>query len=174
METASASIRRARPLLGTFVEIAVAGTTIPAMEAAVEAAFAAVAMVHGLMSFHEPDSDVSRLNRGAASGAVRVHDWTYQVLDTACELHRRSAGMFDVAVAPALQKLGMLPRAISPPPCGEGSGVGVGERGTSVPQPHAPTPTLSQPKPRIRGFRPAKRAIEIGNSRFRLGGEKRC
>src|SRR5712692_3577918 len=36
-----------------------------------------------------------------------------------------------------------------------------------------PTPTLPQPKPRIRGFRPPNKAIEIGNSRFRLGGGRR-
>jgi len=110
MEAAPDSLRRARPLLGTFVEIAVAGAAIPAMEAAVEAAFAAIAKVHRLMSFHEPDSDVSRLNRGAAASEVRVHDWTYRVLETACDLHHRSAGIFDVAVAPALQELGVLPR----------------------------------------------------------------
>src|SRR5215831_11489541 len=32
-----------------------------------------------------------------------------------------------------------------------------------------PTPSLPQPKPRLRGFRPLNKAIEIGNSRFRLG-----
>jgi thiamine biosynthesis lipoprotein len=109
MEAAPVSIRRARPLLGTFVEIAVAGQTFDAAEAAVEAAFSAVATVHRLMSFHEPDSDVSRLNRGAASGPVRVHDWTCQVLEAARDLHRRSEGMFDISVAPALQRLGLLP-----------------------------------------------------------------
>jgi len=107
MEAAPDSIRRARPLLGTFVEIAVAGAPVAAMEAAAEAAFAAVATVHRLMSFHDPDSDVSRLNREAASDAVRVHDWTYRVLETAVELNRRSAGLFDIAVAPALQSLGI-------------------------------------------------------------------
>src|ERR1700676_3219280 len=95
MEAVPASIRRARPLLGTFVEIAVRAP-IPAAEAAVEAAFAAVAMVHWLMSFHEPDSDVSRLNRGAAAGAVRVHDWTYQVLQTGVDRRCRSAGVFHI------------------------------------------------------------------------------
>src|SRR6266853_3013695 len=120
MEAAPVSIRRARPLLGTFVEIAVAGQTFDAAEAAVEAAFTAVATVHWLMSFHESDSDVSRLNRGAASGAVRVHDWTYQVLETALDLNHRSAGMFDVAVAPALRNLGLLPRVPNPPLEGEG------------------------------------------------------
>src|SRR5215472_8010566 len=54
----------------------------------------------------------------------------------------------------------------SPPPCGEGMGVGVRECGTAVPR----GTTLPQPKPRIRGFRPLERVIEIGNSRFRLGG----
>jgi thiamine biosynthesis lipoprotein len=109
MEAAPVSIRRARPLLGTFVEIAVDGQTFDAAEAAVEAAFAAIATVHRLMSFHEADSDVSRLNRGAALGGVRVHDWTYQVLEAARDLHRRSGGMFDISVAPALQRLGLLP-----------------------------------------------------------------
>src|ERR1700719_1678549 len=110
MEAAHASIRRARPLLGTFVEIAVAGATISVMEAGVEAAFAAVATVHRLMSFQEATSDVERLNRGAWSGAIPVHGWTYQVLETALDLNRRSAGVFDVAVAPALQDVGLLPR----------------------------------------------------------------
>src|SRR5215471_10326281 len=109
MEAGPISIRRARPLLGTFVEIAAVGQTFDAAEAAVEAAFSAVATAHRLMSFHEADSDVSRLNRNAASGAVRVHDWTYRVLAAAGDLHRRSGGVFDVAVAPALQRMGLLP-----------------------------------------------------------------
>lgn len=103
------SIRRVRPLLGTFVEVAVAGAPLDAAQAAVEAAFSAVATVHRLMSFHETDSDVSRLNRSAASHAVKVHDLTYQVLEAARDLYRRSGGMFDISVAPALQRLGLLP-----------------------------------------------------------------
>jgi thiamine biosynthesis lipoprotein len=111
MEAAHVSIRRARPLLGTFVEIAVAGESLDAIEAAVEEAFSAVATVHRLMSFHETGSDVSRLNGGAASGAVCVDDWTYQVLEAARDLYRRSGGVFDISVAPALQRLGLLPGA---------------------------------------------------------------
>jgi thiamine biosynthesis lipoprotein len=118
MEAAHVNIRRARPLLGTFVEIAVAGPAIDAMEVAVEAAFSAVATVHRLMSFHEANSDVSRLNREAASGAVRVHGWTYQVLEAACDLHGRSAGVFDISVAPVLQRLGLLPGAPASSPGG--------------------------------------------------------
>jgi thiamine biosynthesis lipoprotein len=104
------SVRRARPLLGTFVEIASAGAAHGETACAIEAAFDAVANVHRLMSFHDPDSDVSRLNREASVRDVAVHPWTYRVLETAIALQRESNGTFDIAVAPVLQKLGRLPR----------------------------------------------------------------
>jgi thiamine biosynthesis lipoprotein len=110
MPPAANSVRRARPLLGTFVEIVTAGMAQPEMTAGIEAAFAVVARVHGLMSFHAPDSDVSRLNRYASFGSVAVDPWTYQVLEMAIGLRRCSAGIFDIAVAPVLQAIGLLPR----------------------------------------------------------------
>jgi len=108
--TACDSIRRARPLLGTFVEIVAAGAAPDEMNRAVAAAFAAVAEVHDLMSFHAAGSDVSRLNAQAWTAAVCVHPWTFQVMHTAADLHARSAGVFDVAIAPVLEDLGLLPR----------------------------------------------------------------
>ena len=78
-------------------------------EGAVEAAFAVVTEVHRLMSFHEADSDVSRLNRAASSEAVAVHPWTYQVMKMAVDINHRSAGAFDIGIAPTLQQLGQLP-----------------------------------------------------------------
>lgn len=64
MEATRASIRRARPLLGIFGEIAVAGTAVDPMEAAGDAECSALAMEHRLPGSHEANSDVSRLNRG--------------------------------------------------------------------------------------------------------------
>jgi thiamine biosynthesis lipoprotein len=110
MQIVSDRIRRARPLLGTFVEIEAAGAQVPAMQSAVNAAFQAIADVHRLMSFHEPDSDVSRLNREAGVRPIRVHAWTFRVLEAAVEMHRRSKGIFDITVAPTLQAMGLLPR----------------------------------------------------------------
>ncbi|HEX6806961.1 MAG TPA: FAD:protein FMN transferase [Gemmatimonadaceae bacterium] len=110
MQRASSSLRRARPLLGTFVEISVTTCRDECSAAqAIDAAFDAVALVHNLMSFHEPGSDVGRLNREGAQGAVTVHPWTYQVMKAAVELQRESDGCFDVTVAPALQALHLLP-----------------------------------------------------------------
>jgi FAD:protein FMN transferase len=99
-------VRRARPLLGTFVEIAVAPCAVA--DAAIDAAFEAVARVHSLMSLHDSQSDVSRLNRGGTS-AVAVDALTFDVLAAAAELQRRSGGLFNIAVAPVLQSLGLLP-----------------------------------------------------------------
>jgi FAD:protein FMN transferase len=109
MAKLSAKIRRARPLLGTFVEIEVSGASESDMTAAIDAAFDAVAKVHRLMSFHDAESDVSRLNREAQRKPTVVDDWTFSVLEAAAELHRRSNGKFEIAVAPALQALGLLP-----------------------------------------------------------------
>src|SRR5579863_2754915 len=121
MATASDRPRRAKPMLGTFVEIELAGVDKSEMNTAIDAAFEAVARVHRLMSFHEQDSDVSRLNRDACFRAVGVHAWTYQVLEAAVEMHQRSSGMFDVAVAPVLQALGLLPRLHGDMPISEGA-----------------------------------------------------
>jgi len=118
MATARDRLRRAKPLLGTFVEIAAAHAAPDLMEAAVEDAFDAIARVHRCMSFHDPASDVSRLNQHAAAGAVTVDPWTFQVLEAAVELHRRSAGIFDIGVAPALQEAGLLPGPTCPRPPG--------------------------------------------------------
>jgi thiamine biosynthesis lipoprotein len=109
METGCDSIRRAKPLLGTFVEIQASGASKANLNAGINAAFDAVAKVHRLMSFHEPDSDVSRLNQSASSYPVAVDPWTYEVLRTAMDLHSRSQGVFDITVAPVLQDLGLLP-----------------------------------------------------------------
>jgi thiamine biosynthesis lipoprotein len=115
MATDCDSVRRARPLLGTFVEITASGARGVDLNAGIDAAFNAIARVHRLMSFHEPDSDVTRLNQFASHHPVRVDSWTYEVLRTANDLHARSRGVFDITVAPVLQGLGLLPRPIDEP-----------------------------------------------------------
>jgi thiamine biosynthesis lipoprotein len=109
MATASDRIRRARPLLGTFVEIEATGSDRSGINQVIDAAFETVANVHRLMSFHEPDSDVSRLNREAMDRPVNVHSLTFRVLEAAVDMHRRSNGIFDIAIAPILQGMGLLP-----------------------------------------------------------------
>jgi FAD:protein FMN transferase len=100
---------RARPLLGTFVEITAEGLPHPTLDRAVNAAFDAVALVQRLMSFHDPDSDLSRLNRRAATEPVEVHPWTARVIARALALFHATGGLFDCAIAAELLHWGLLP-----------------------------------------------------------------
>ena len=102
-------VRRARPLLGTIVEITAGGADRHTLERAVARAFDAVARVHRLMSFHEVGSDVSRLNRDAVRVPVAVDAWTHRVLRAAQRIAARTDGLFDCTVAPSLVRWGYLP-----------------------------------------------------------------
>jgi thiamine biosynthesis lipoprotein len=102
-------MRRARPLLGTYVEIEANGAAGPGLERAVNAAFEAVTRVHRLMSFHDAGSDVTRLNRRAASEPVSVDRWTATVLRQARRLFEATDGLFDCAVGHELMQRGLLP-----------------------------------------------------------------
>ena len=103
-------IRRCRPMLGTFVEIQAFGTNAVELEDAIEAAFLAIARVQRLMSFHDPESEVSRMNRDACYKRVCVHSWTWRVLKSAQEFSRNTDGIFDITMAGQLVKWNYLPR----------------------------------------------------------------
>jgi thiamine biosynthesis lipoprotein len=76
----------------------------------IERGFAAIAEVHRLMSFHEPGSDVSRLNRAGAGEPVPVDPQTFAVLDQARHMAEISNGIFDITVASDLVAWGFLPQ----------------------------------------------------------------
>jgi FAD:protein FMN transferase len=99
-ELALQHVRRARPLLGTLVEIGVsAAAALPHIHAGVDAAFAVIERVHTLMSYQDPDSELSRINRDAAMGAQQIDAHTYRVLLAALRFARLSDGAFDACVA---------------------------------------------------------------------------
>lgn len=89
-------VRRARPLLGTLVDVACDGSPND-----ITAAFATIEKVHRLMSFHDPSSDVTRINREAFRRSVRVHPWTWRVLQAALDFSRESDGLFDITAPPS-------------------------------------------------------------------------
>ncbi len=107
-------LRRARPLLGTFVEITVSAASDADAWRAATAGFAAIADVHRLMSFHERDSDLSRVNRHAHRRPVEVDPRTFAVLRRARFFSLASNGLFDCTVAGVLLSHGVLPRPPGP------------------------------------------------------------
>lgn len=97
-------IRRAQPWLGTMVEISAEGS-----HDALTDAFAAIARVHGLMSFHDAHSDVSRFNRAGMGDVVHIDRDTWEVLRIAAIIGQLSGGAFDIACAPRLVAWQVLP-----------------------------------------------------------------
>lgn len=95
MTSCCVEARRARPLLGTLVEIAAFGVDRHVLDTAIDAAFDAVATVHRLMSFQDPASELGRFNRGEA--IEDLHPWTQAVVAAAADLCARSGGTFDAA-----------------------------------------------------------------------------
>ena len=68
------------------------------------------------MSFHEPHSDVSCINRRARRVPVQLHPWTWRVLREALRLSRATRGAFDVTVADRPVRWGYLPRTMAQTP----------------------------------------------------------
>jgi thiamine biosynthesis lipoprotein len=102
--------RRAQPWLGTLVEITIADPLGNAeLLSCFNHAFAAVADVHRLMSFHDPASDVSRINAAAIGEWVGIHAHTHEVIRCALAMAAASGGVFDVTCAPKLVEWGYLP-----------------------------------------------------------------
>lgn len=105
--------QRARPLLGTLVGIRIAGAADA--DAAFDVAFARVAAVHRAMSFHDADSELSRLNRYAVQLPQPVGAPLWRVLRASLALARASDGRFDPTIAARLVQSRHLPAPANAP-----------------------------------------------------------
>ncbi|HEX7915771.1 FAD:protein FMN transferase [Rudaea sp.] len=110
----SAMLQRARPWLGTLVEMRVEASDEACTRVAIEAAFAEVSAVHARMSFHAADSDLSRLHAAQVGTQVEVDARTFEVLRCALDLAARSQGCFDPTIAGRLVAQEFLPSPRSP------------------------------------------------------------
>lgn len=87
--------RRARPLLGTLVEIGACGAEAAA---AVEAAFALVAQLQAQLSRFEAGSEIARFNALPCGEGLAVGAHAQAVLGAARHLHGATAGRFDITL----------------------------------------------------------------------------
>jgi len=103
-------IERAQPWLGTIVSMHASGLREEEAHRAMDAAFAEIGAVHRLMSFHDHESDVSRLNRYAVKAPINIDQRTVEVLRAASAFSVASEGCFDVTVGAELVECGVLPK----------------------------------------------------------------
>ncbi len=108
---------RARPLLGTLVTVWAEGPAGPVREG-ISNALKDVDLVHRRMSFFDPASDVSLMNRRARGETIFVHPHTARVLRAALRLSALSHGVFDVTVGGPLAQAGFGPGRVRTFPAG--------------------------------------------------------
>ena len=95
--------------MGTFVEIQAWHADEDLALEAIQAAFDAIQKVEEEMSFHDPESALSQLNRKAFTQPVTVSPEFYQVLEFAQFLYLETAGLFDLSIGSELVEWGELP-----------------------------------------------------------------
>lgn len=89
--------RRMRPLLGTFVEIAVP-ETCPHADQAIDKAFEVIRHLESLLNRHDPNSELSALNK-AQGARLTLHSTSICMLRLARAFMRASDGIFNCTVA---------------------------------------------------------------------------
>jgi len=101
---------RAQPWLGTLVDIRIVDVLdVHQLAAAFAAAFDGIATIHRLMSFHDVDSDVSRINAAPVGTCIAVDAHTARVIGCALQLHADSGGIFNISCATRLAQWAYLP-----------------------------------------------------------------
>ena len=99
---------RCKPLLGTFVEISI-HTACLSQERAIDKAFAAIKNVQDLIGFHNPQSELSKINAQSYLQKIEIHPWTAHVLRVASEIYDHSHGLFNCGIGHRLVAAGLLP-----------------------------------------------------------------
>jgi thiamine biosynthesis lipoprotein len=98
--------RRSAPGLGTVLTISVGGEGEAANLAHIDAAFARVRELEGVLSSWDAASGLSRLNRAQTAGAgagAPVHPDLLRAIEIGKRWHGRTDGAFDIAAAPLIE-----------------------------------------------------------------------
>ena len=90
-------------VMGTFGQIRLRCRDEQTGRQALTAAHAALARVDLLMSTYRDDSELSRVNQGAATAPIDVSPETFDLLTRSLDYSRLSQGAFDITVPPLLQ-----------------------------------------------------------------------
>jgi FAD:protein FMN transferase len=95
-------IHQRRYAMGTVFEIVIYDDDLPRADAAARAALDEAVRLDSLMSNYQPDSELSRVNRGAHDEPVPISQELYQVIERSLFYSRISDGQFDISVGPVV------------------------------------------------------------------------
>lgn len=86
--------------MGTVVEVTVADRSEGKAHLAIQAAMAEIERIDKLLSTHDPESVVSRINREGHRHPVKVTKEVVELLEAAVQAARESEGAFDITIGP--------------------------------------------------------------------------
>jgi len=89
------TVKRLRVSLGTLVAIEATADSTPRVDAAIEAASAAISQIDHRMHPHSAGSDLARINGSPLHVPVKVHPSVGQLLNLARRLNELTNGAFD-------------------------------------------------------------------------------
>jgi thiamine biosynthesis lipoprotein len=89
-----------REIMGTFVRIMAVAKDMQTAQACVEKGLGRLELVNNLMSVHNTESQISRVNRDAYGQSVSVSESLFDVLQKSLEFSKLTDGAFDVTVGP--------------------------------------------------------------------------
>ena len=101
--------RRYFSALGTRIQLTVSETPTQVARVACKAVLEEMVTIHRLMSTHERESQLSRVNRQAGCASLEVDGRLVEVIRESLKWSRLSRGVFDLTILPLLRAWG-LPR----------------------------------------------------------------
>jgi len=90
---------REEAIMGTAIKVELWAADREEGESAIDAVMAEMHRIDAAMSPHKADSELSRINRDAASKAVPLSDEMYRLVERSIEFSNLSAGAFDITYA---------------------------------------------------------------------------
>lgn len=103
-------LSRCQPLLGTFVRLNLSGDCSErALLKMSEYVLREIKRIHEVMSFHDPNSELSYINKNAHLKNCRLSNDMKDILELALYMSHLSDGLFDITIAPELVDKGLLP-----------------------------------------------------------------
>ncbi|MGJ8675992.1 MAG: FAD:protein FMN transferase [Akkermansiaceae bacterium] len=116
IQAGESSFQQCKPLLGTYVEISLSGALSKdeLFELSL-AGFTEIERIQQLMSFHDTESELSRINQSAHLEIIHISQEMLEVLTLALQLSEMSDGLFDLSVGSELVRRGILPSQLERP-----------------------------------------------------------
>jgi thiamine biosynthesis lipoprotein len=92
-----------REVMGTFARIVAVANNAQQARKCIEAGFDELRRIDAAMSAYKKDSELSKVNREAFGGPIKVSDELFGLLQKSVEFSRLSSGAFDITVGPLVE-----------------------------------------------------------------------